>query len=98
MSKAKGSFVEGEGLVCRRVHYVEGEGLICRRRRARLSIAKGSFVEGEGLLLQKGVCIGTSTNNTAESFAMATAVKTCLRYYFWMAERLSQLAQRSVRE
>ena len=48
-----------------------------------------------GLLLQRGVRLGTGTNNVAEAHALANSVKICLRYYFWIAEQLSQLAQHS---
>ena len=58
--------------------------------------SSGRF-ESQGSLLQKGVCIGTSTNNIAEAHGMASALKVCLRYYSAVIEQLSQLAQHTVR-
>ena len=56
----------------------------------------GSF-ESKGLLLQKGACLGTSTNNIAEAHGMAAALKLCVRYYGWVMEQLAKLAQHTVR-
>ena len=52
---------------------------------------EGAFVS-EGLLIQKGSRLGTNTNNCAEALGLASAVKTSLRYLFWVAEQLSRLA------
>ena len=51
----------------------------------------GEFLS-EGLVLQKGVSLGSSTNNYAEATAMTAAVKTAVRYYFWMIGQLAQQA------
>ena len=51
-----------------------------------------------GLLLQKGACLGTGTNNTAESHGLVTAFKTAIRLYCWVVEQLSELARHSERE
>lgn len=56
----------------------------------------GRFHEGmfsaEGLLIQKGHCLGIGTNNVAEALGLAAAVKTSLRFLFWVTEQLSKLA------
>ena len=54
----------------------------------------GAF-QADGLLLQRGACLGAGTNNSAESKAMAIAMKTTLLYYFWVIDCLTELAQRS---
>ena len=54
--------------------------------------------EPKGLLIQRGTCLGTSTNNISEAHGLATAVKVALRYYYWVTEQLVQLAQHSVTE
>ena len=48
-----------------------------------------------GLVLQRGVRLGIGTNNSAEAFALTTAVKTALRFNFWVAEQLAKFAQHS---
>ena len=57
----------------------------------------GSF-EPHGLLVQRGIQLGTGTNNTAEAHGLATALKTALRYYMWVTGQLAELAQHSVRD
>ena len=59
--------------------------------------SRGSF-ESRGLLVQKGIRLGTSTNNIAEAHGMAYALKICLRYYGWVIEQLAELAQHTVRD
>ena len=56
---------------------------------------QNGYFQSKGLLMQRGDCLGIGTNNTAESKAMAIAAKTAVRYYFWVIEGLTQLAQRS---
>jgi len=40
----------------------------------------------------KGRCLGIGTNNVAEALGLAAAVKTSLRFLFWVTEQLSKLA------
>jgi len=46
----------------------------------------------EGPLIQKGHCLGTSTNNVAEALGLAAAVISSLRFLFWVTEQLSRPA------
>ena len=59
--------------------------------------SNGQF-QAKGLLIQRGTRLGTSTNNTSEAHGLASAVKTCLRYFCWVSEQLVQLAQQSMRQ
>ena len=54
----------------------------------------GVFLDS-GLVLQRGIQLGTGTNNNAEALALTTAVKTALRFNFWVAEQLAKFAQHS---
>ena len=60
---------------------------------------RGRFIDGnfsaDGLLFQRGFRLGLSTNNVAEAHGLASAIKMTLRYYFWVTERLAQLAAHS---
>ena len=57
----------------------------------------GKFCNGNfyanGLLLQKGIRLGTATNNYAEAFGLALALKLSLRWCFGVVEQLSQAQQ-----
>jgi len=50
----------------------------------------------KGLLLWKGARLGTSTNNIAEAHGMASSLKICVRFYCWVIEQTSELAQHSM--
>ena len=58
--------------------------------------AEGAFIS-HGLLLQRGTRLGIGSSNSAEAHGMASALKTALRYLFWVTGHLSELAQHSVR-
>ena len=50
----------------------------------------------KGLLLWKGARLGTSTNNIAEAHGMASSLNICVRFYCWVIEQTSELAQHSM--
>ena len=51
----------------------------------------------EGLLLQRAHRLGIGTNNCAEALGMASAIKTTLRFVFWVIQQLSHLALHPMR-
>ena len=53
--------------------------------------------EPEGLLLQRAHRLGIGTNNGAEALGMASAIKTTLRFVFWVIQQLSHLALHPMR-
>ena len=50
---------------------------------------RGSF-KSKGLRAQKGICLGTSINNMAETHGMASALKMCLRHYGVVIEHFAE--------
>jgi len=56
----------------------------------------GEFLS-KGLLIQKGTCLRTGTNNSAESHGLASALKTTLQYHYWLIEQTSQLTRHAER-
>ena len=52
----------------------------------------------KGLLMQRGASLGIATNNRAEAHGLATALKACLHYHYWLIEQISQLARHAVRD
>ena len=56
----------------------------------------GAF-ESKGLLIQRGTSPGIATNNTSEAHGLASALKSCLRYFYWVFEQITELDQCSMR-
>ena len=57
---------------------------------------RGAF-HSKGLLVQRGTRLGTSTNNTSEAHGLASALKSCLRYFYWVVEQITELDHCSMR-
>ena len=55
----------------------------------------GAF-HSKGVLVQRGTRLWTSTNNTSEAHGLASALKYCLRYLYWVVEQITEHAQLSV--
>ena len=51
----------------------------------------------KGMLWQRGVRLGTNTNNVAEAHGLATCLKMMVHFFYWVIENLSQLAAHPVR-
>ena len=62
----------------------------------------GKYVKDEfvphGMLLQRGLQLGSKTNNVSEAHGLATSLKTCLHLHFWVIEQISNLSRRIVRD
>ena len=56
----------------------------------------GAFVS-KGLLIQRGTCLGIATNNISEAHGLASALKSCLRYFYWVIEQITELDQCSLK-
>ena len=56
---------------------------------------RGAF-HPKDLFVQRGTRLATSTSNTPEAHGLASALKSCLRYFFWMLEQITEHAQHSV--
>ena len=49
-----------------------------------------------GAFHSKGTRLGTSTNNTSEAHGSASAWESCLRYFYWVLEQITEHAHYSV--
>ena len=56
----------------------------------------GTF-ESKGLLMQRGTRLGIGMNNTSEAHGLASALKSCLRYFYWVVDQITELDQCSMR-
>ena len=50
----------------------------------------GTF-KSKGLLMQRGTRLGIGTNNTSEAHGLASELKSCLRYFYWVIEQIAEL-------
>ena len=56
-----------------------------------------SSFHAEGLLWQRGLRLGTHSNNVAEANGLASCLKMMIHYFCWVIENLSELAAHPVR-